>query len=401
MIDDIARQKLHGKRYRSRADNDDDDCQNSRTSPTHVQLQLTKDSEVIEMVAAQGNDESCGNNDDANQMVRLASALAKQQQQPQQKRRKWKQSLLNNRGRCSSTISEIDVATNQPSGCCRQQTPSDPFGNDNNINDKDDDKTSEIRHHVNGGGGGGACSNSRAGSLTPAPSHQQASCSIEGCPTKNRQPSQTQLVVAKNQKRTVEARTQQHGNGLIPKARIKTVKMTFVIVIAFILCWSPFCIINLFQVFGLLGEDSHFTTALTTLSMSLVHLNSAVNPIIFWLFSSKRHNSSVNSANTASSDTARGSRARRWARGLDQVTSTKHWLYSFMTTPFHYCQKILCCRPLTNQDNNSSNLRKFSETTGTYSATGSRYLQSSLRESMRQPPQQSSPPPRATANHNF
>lgn len=92
---------------------------------------------------------------------------------------------------------------------------------------------------------------------------------------------------------------QQHGSGVIPKARIKTIKMTLVIVAAFVLCWSPFCIINLCSVFGIMKSDTNWSIALMTLSQSLAHLNSAVNPIIFWIFSSKRSSSSL----TASSDT--------------------------------------------------------------------------------------------------
>ena len=87
---------------------------------------------------------------------------------------------------------------------------------------------------------------------------------------------------------------QQHGSGVIPKARIKTIKMTLVIVVAYILCWSPFLILNLCGVFGLIKNDTNVSHALLTLSQSLAHLNSAVNPIIFWLFSSKRNNSNNN-----------------------------------------------------------------------------------------------------------
>lgn len=88
---------------------------------------------------------------------------------------------------------------------------------------------------------------------------------------------------------------QQHGIGVIPKARIKTIKMTLVIVFAFILCWLPFCIINLCSVFELIRNDTHFAMAILTFSQSLAHLNSAVNPIIFWLFSSKRRTSTKDS----------------------------------------------------------------------------------------------------------
>lgn len=38
------------------------------------------------------------------------------------------------------------------------------------------------------------------------------------------------------------------SRGLIPKAKVKTVKMTFVIIFVFILCWSPYMIYDLLQV---------------------------------------------------------------------------------------------------------------------------------------------------------
>lgn len=82
--------------------------------------------------------------------------------------------------------------------------------------------------------------------------------------------------------------TRQHGSGVIPKARIKTVKMTLVIVAAFILCWSPFYIFNMLTVYHVIKKDNSRMIALSTLTQSLAHLNSAVNPIIYWLFSGRR-----------------------------------------------------------------------------------------------------------------
>ena len=38
------------------------------------------------------------------------------------------------------------------------------------------------------------------------------------------------------------------SRGLIPKAKVKTVKMTFVIIFVFILCWSPYMVYDLLQV---------------------------------------------------------------------------------------------------------------------------------------------------------
>ena len=39
------------------------------------------------------------------------------------------------------------------------------------------------------------------------------------------------------------------SRGLIPKAKVKTIKMTFVIISVFILCWSPYIVFDLLQVY--------------------------------------------------------------------------------------------------------------------------------------------------------
>ncbi|XP_037090189.1 cardioacceleratory peptide receptor-like isoform X2 [Pollicipes pollicipes] len=74
------------------------------------------------------------------------------------------------------------------------------------------------------------------------------------------------------------------SRGIIPKAKIKTVKMTFVIVSVFILCWSPYFIFNLLHVFHLLPKNQTIA-ALSTFFQSLAPLNSAANPIIYCIFS--------------------------------------------------------------------------------------------------------------------
>lgn len=143
---------------------------------------------------------------------------------------------------------------------------------------------------------------------------------------------------------------QQHGSSVIPKARIKTIKMTLVIVIAFVLCWSPFCIINLCSVFGLMKSDSTFTVALKTLSQSLAHLNSAVNPIIFWLFSSKRnYTSSATSSDTRAS--------RRFQKRVSFWVQAKQIL----------CCRWCCCCCCSRNGRLTTDSRIF-ETTGTTSA---------------------------------
>ncbi|KAK8748659.1 hypothetical protein OTU49_015926, partial [Cherax quadricarinatus] len=74
------------------------------------------------------------------------------------------------------------------------------------------------------------------------------------------------------------------SRGLIPKAKIKTVKMTLVIVFVFILCWSPYIVFDLLQVYGYVPQTPT-NVAVATFIQSLAPLNSAANPIIYCLFS--------------------------------------------------------------------------------------------------------------------
>ncbi|XP_023235066.1 cardioacceleratory peptide receptor-like isoform X1 [Centruroides sculpturatus] len=76
------------------------------------------------------------------------------------------------------------------------------------------------------------------------------------------------------------------SRGIIPKAKIKTVKMTFVIVFVFILCWSPYFIYDLLQVYEYIPENQT-SIAVSTFIQSLAPLNSAANPIIYCLFSTR------------------------------------------------------------------------------------------------------------------
>ncbi|XP_066593125.1 cardioacceleratory peptide receptor-like isoform X2 [Prorops nasuta] len=74
------------------------------------------------------------------------------------------------------------------------------------------------------------------------------------------------------------------SRGLIPRAKIKTVKMTLVIVLVFVLCWSPYIVFDLLQVFGHVPR-TQTNIAVATFIQSLAPLNSAANPIIYCLFS--------------------------------------------------------------------------------------------------------------------
>ena len=74
------------------------------------------------------------------------------------------------------------------------------------------------------------------------------------------------------------------SRGLIPRAKVKTVKMTLVIVFVFILCWSPYIVFDLLQVYDYVPR-TQTNIAVATLIQSLAPLNSAANPIIYCLFS--------------------------------------------------------------------------------------------------------------------
>ncbi|XP_049865835.1 cardioacceleratory peptide receptor [Pectinophora gossypiella] len=74
------------------------------------------------------------------------------------------------------------------------------------------------------------------------------------------------------------------SRGLIPRAKIKSVKMTFVIVFVFILCWSPYIVFDLLQVYDHI-PPTQTNVAIATLIQSLAPLNSAANPLICCMFS--------------------------------------------------------------------------------------------------------------------
>ncbi|KAK1901835.1 Vasopressin V2 receptor [Dissostichus eleginoides] len=70
----------------------------------------------------------------------------------------------------------------------------------------------------------------------------------------------------------------------VSKARVKTVKMTVVIVFAYILCWAPFFTVQLWSVWDV---EAPTQTATFTILMLLASLNSCANPVIYLLFSGK------------------------------------------------------------------------------------------------------------------
>ncbi|TNN59617.1 Vasopressin V2 receptor [Liparis tanakae] len=70
----------------------------------------------------------------------------------------------------------------------------------------------------------------------------------------------------------------------VSKARVKTVKMTVVIVLAYVICWTPFFTVQLWSAWD---EEAPSHTATFTILMLLASLNSCTNPCIYLLFSGK------------------------------------------------------------------------------------------------------------------
>ncbi|XP_062319361.1 oxytocin receptor-like [Osmerus eperlanus] len=70
----------------------------------------------------------------------------------------------------------------------------------------------------------------------------------------------------------------------VSKARIKTVKMTVVIVLAYVICWTPFFTVQLWSVWDV---NAPTETDTFTVLMLLSSLNSCANPCIYLLFSGR------------------------------------------------------------------------------------------------------------------
>lgn len=80
--------------------------------------------------------------------------------------------------------------------------------------------------------------------------------------------------------------TNMSSRGIIPQAKIRTIKMTFIIIFVFILCWSPYFIFNLMTVYDHIPINAS-TMGLHSFIQSLAPLNSAANPIIYGVFSTR------------------------------------------------------------------------------------------------------------------
>ncbi|XP_052495095.1 neuropeptide S receptor [Budorcas taxicolor] len=75
-----------------------------------------------------------------------------------------------------------------------------------------------------------------------------------------------------------------YNRGLISKAKIKAIKYSIVIILAFICCWSPYFLFNILDNFSLLPNTKERFYA-SVIIQNLPALNSAINPLIYCVFS--------------------------------------------------------------------------------------------------------------------
>ncbi|MEE6493559.1 hypothetical protein FKM82_016886 [Ascaphus truei] len=71
----------------------------------------------------------------------------------------------------------------------------------------------------------------------------------------------------------------------ISRAKIRTVKMTFVIVLSYILCWTPFFSVQMWSVWDKNAPDEDSSDFAFTISMLLSSLSSCINPWIYMFYS--------------------------------------------------------------------------------------------------------------------
>ncbi|KAI1231044.1 Vasopressin V1b receptor [Lamprotornis superbus] len=71
----------------------------------------------------------------------------------------------------------------------------------------------------------------------------------------------------------------------ISRAKIRTVKMTFVIVAAYITCWAPFFSVQMWSVWDEDAPDDDSTNVAFSITMLLASLSSCCNPWIYLFFS--------------------------------------------------------------------------------------------------------------------
>ncbi|NXX85445.1 NPSR1 protein, partial [Urocolius indicus] len=74
------------------------------------------------------------------------------------------------------------------------------------------------------------------------------------------------------------------SRGFISRAKVKAIKYSIVIILAFVLCWSPYFLFDILDNFNILPETKERFYA-SVIIQNLPALNSAINPLIYCLFS--------------------------------------------------------------------------------------------------------------------
>ncbi|XP_063164771.1 mesotocin receptor-like [Candoia aspera] len=97
-----------------------------------------------------------------------------------------------------------------------------------------------------------------------------------------------------NQKQTLSSQT--NNTNCMSKTVIKTIKMTVVIVVAYVFCWSPFFIAQLWTAWH--PSDARTEGPVIAILMLLGNLNSCVNPWIYMYFCGQIPNCSKKTLNT-------------------------------------------------------------------------------------------------------
>lgn len=80
-----------------------------------------------------------------------------------------------------------------------------------------------------------------------------------------------------------------NGRKTLSRAKIKSIKITFGIVIAFILSWSPYFIFNFLVVYNHIVINSSRMFQISVIFQILAPINSLANPVIFLIFNGKKY----------------------------------------------------------------------------------------------------------------
>ncbi|XP_072233835.1 arg8-vasotocin receptor-like [Leuresthes tenuis] len=92
-------------------------------------------------------------------------------------------------------------------------------------------------------------------------------------------------TVAEATKNGILGRNSVSSVSSISRAKLRTVKMTFVIVVAYVVCWAPFFTVQMWSVWDETFSWDDSENTIVTLSALLASLNSCCNPWIYMIFS--------------------------------------------------------------------------------------------------------------------